>query len=343
MASHIPQDNAFNFLRYALSLSLVIAHYTILCDFHPVSYFVPMLVVQAFFIFSGFLTLLSHADQPFSIHSFVRKRMKRLLPSYIFVILLCAIAGGWLSVLPLRTYLTETNFYKYLASNLLFLNFLQPSLPGVFMENPHTDAVNGSLWTMKVEILFYAVVPLLLYLFRKFRPVSVLVALFLGSLLWNECFAFLYRQSGKPLYEVIRHQLGGQFIYFAIGMTIYFYFNRILKYGQYIFPLSVLLFVAGFFTYRLEYIQSMAYGILLIGLAYRCTILRRANHWPNLTYGLYLYHFPVIQTLLSLRIIQPNPCAGLLLTLVLTTALAAVSYYVIEPSIRRLIHYPNKP
>ena len=343
MAPTIPRENAFSFLRYGLALALIMAHYTILCNFHPVSYFVPMLVVQAFFIFSGFLTLLSHNGKVFNLRTFVRKRASRLLPAYVTVVLLCAIAGSCLSYTPLCTYVTDTRLYKYIASNLLFLNFLQPSLPGVFEGNPHTDAVNGSLWTMKVEVLFYATVPLLLFLFRKFRPVAVLSALFLGSLLWNECFTFLYRQSGNTLYEVLRHQLGGQFLYFTIGMTLYFYFDRLWTYKRLLFPLSALLFVAGFFTYRLAYVQSIAYGILLVGLAYGCPALFRANRWPNLTYGLYLYHFPVIQTLLSLKLIPSNPYTGFLLTLALTTALAYVSHYVIEPRIRRFIPFFRKP
>ncbi|WP_288149414.1 acyltransferase [Bacteroides acidifaciens] len=339
MERSIPTENAFNFLRYALALSLIVAHYTILCDFHTVSYFLPMLVVQGFFIFSGFLTLLSYNNKVFELRPFIRKRLLRLLPPYITVIILCTSMGIFLTDWSVKDYLLSSKVYRYLASNLFFLNFLQPSLPGVFSDNPHTDAVNGSLWTMKVEVLFYAAVPLLFYLFNRFRKGYVLIALFGGSLLWNECFTLLYQKSGNELYNVLRHQIGGQFVYFTIGMALFFYFDHIFKQARIIIPSACLLFVAGFFTDTLFYAQSITYGILLVALAYGCPMLRWTNRLPNLTYGLYLYHFPVIQSLLSLNILQPNPMAGFLLVLVITFTLSYISYYTIEKRIRHFFHF----
>ena len=46
-----------------------------------------------------------------------------------------------------------------------FLNFAHPNLPAVFANNS-MQAVNGALWTLKIEVLFYISVPLLVWLFR---------------------------------------------------------------------------------------------------------------------------------------------------------------------------------
>lgn len=341
MKPQIPKENAFNFLRYALALSLIVAHYTILCDFHTVSYFVPLLVVQGFFIFSGFLTLMSHDGRPLRLRPYLRKRALRLVPPYATAIVLCALAGAAFTTLSPKDYATSTDVCKYVLSNLCFLNFLKPSLPGVFTANPHTDAVNGSLWTMKVEVIFYLFVPLLLYFFRKWGKGRVLLVLLLVSLLWNETFTLLYIHTGKALFSVLRHQWGGQLLYFVIGMALYVYFNRLQRYEKLVLPLSTACFVVGFFFHQLAYVQSMAYGTLLIVAAYRLPALQRVNRLPNLTYGLYLYHFPVVQSLLSINVLQEHPYSGFLLTLLVTTALAAASYYGIERLIQRRFLTPR--
>ena len=57
--------------------------------------------------------------------------------------------GPLVTSVPLSTYFTDVQFHRY------FLNafgWIQYELPGVFKNNPHTDYVNGSLWTVPHEI-----------------------------------------------------------------------------------------------------------------------------------------------------------------------------------------------
>ena len=42
---------------------------------------------------------------------------------------------------------------------------MQPSLPGLFAGNPFRE-VNGALWTLKIEVLFYLVLPVLAWILR---------------------------------------------------------------------------------------------------------------------------------------------------------------------------------
>ena len=64
------------------------------------------------------------------------------------------------------------------AANLIFLNFVHPTLPGVFEGNQLSE-VNGALWTLKIEVMFYAAVPLLAWAFRKLGRLPVIAAVYL--------------------------------------------------------------------------------------------------------------------------------------------------------------------
>ena len=97
---------------------------------------------------------------------FVKSRAKRIVPPYVKIVLLCAIGLSLVSTLPLTKYFTDAGLWKYLAANLAFLNFLQPTLPGVFEHN-NVDAVNGSLWTLKVEWMLYLTIPVFFFLIRN--------------------------------------------------------------------------------------------------------------------------------------------------------------------------------
>lgn len=87
------------------------------------------------------------------------------MPAYSLTILLCALIGLFLTSLSCREYLTSSSLYTYLICNLLTFNFLSPDLPGVFDTNP-LQAMNGSLWTIKVEFMLYIIIPIIYWLLK---------------------------------------------------------------------------------------------------------------------------------------------------------------------------------
>jgi peptidoglycan/LPS O-acetylase OafA/YrhL len=154
-------------VRYYLALSVVMAHFSTLTGVEvwwPTSSYD---AVGGFFALSGFLVYGSYLRAP-SLKTFIANRARRILPAYSFIILLCAFGLVGLSTLPAAEYFTSWHWWRYLLSNLTFLNFLCPDLPGVFSGNEMT-AVNGSLWTLKVEWMLYLTVPLVAWLIAKLR------------------------------------------------------------------------------------------------------------------------------------------------------------------------------
>ena len=162
----IKGDNCFDIIRYYLSFIVVFAHFSILSGANNFNWITSSgEAVSGFFILSGFLVYYSFLKKP-QLNDYIKKRARRILPPYIFIVFLCFIGGLFLSTMTVSEYFTSPQLYKYIVSNVCFLNFLEPCLPGVFTDSI-MPAVNGSLWTMKVEVMLYASVPISFYFFKR--------------------------------------------------------------------------------------------------------------------------------------------------------------------------------
>ena len=151
--------NCFDATRYILALLITTAHYSVLSGTHLLNNFdVISNRVSIFFIISGFFSFMMYQRMPNPKH-FAIKRTKRLIPAYWLTIILSVVLLSFSSNMGLSEFWVNGQTYSYLISNLAFANFLQPSLPGVFESNPMT-AVNGALWTMKVELMLLITVPI---------------------------------------------------------------------------------------------------------------------------------------------------------------------------------------
>ena len=140
------------------------------------------LSIQGFFIISGALVYGSW-ERSRGLADYTSKRVRRLYPAYIVVILIPALISATLSFGQPGAW---QEIVGYISANLVFLNFLAPSLPGLFEEQRHT-IVNGALWTLKIEVMFYLAVPLLAWGLSKLtRYWWVGIGLLaLGGLAWS--------------------------------------------------------------------------------------------------------------------------------------------------------------
>ena len=163
-------QNNFDFLRLSLAIIVFISHLGYLSQSEelaflqiiPIDYF-----VFGFFVISGFLISQSY-EKNTNLKNYFKKRINRIMPGYILIITISAVFLSFVSNYSLFDYFTNIKLYSYYFWNLILLNFMEPSLPGVF----NNQAVNGALWTIKTEMAFYATIPILYYIFNKCKIIS---------------------------------------------------------------------------------------------------------------------------------------------------------------------------
>lgn len=294
-------DNNMDAVRYVLAFSVVVAHFNYLCGFDipwPVS---SSTGVGGFFALSGFLIYRNFDHRP-DIKRYVTSRALRILPPYVLIVILCAFALAPFSSLPVPEFFLHPGWWKYLMSNIIFLNFLAPDLPGLF-EGPGfvTSAVNGSLWTMKVEWCLYLSVPLVAALIRtlhkKVRSSSwIFIAVIVLSIGYSLLFNHIYYTTGKEIFAILGRQVFGQLSYFYMGVLMYYHLD-LLKQWKWVFLAVALigLLIMRLLPESILIIKPVAESILVIWVS----MIGRWGHWfsrhDNVSYDMYLFHFPVIQ------------------------------------------------
>lgn len=322
-----------------LALIVVMAHLGALTGLQEVmeisKYFNPEIAVDGFFVVSGFLVYMS-LNKARNLTDYFHKRMRRIYPAYFCVVLLCSIAFAWLSSTSANDYF-GAQWIHYLVANLVFLNFLQPELPGVFTDQ-RFSAVNGALWTIKVEFMFYCTLPVLIWLMRKIGYGRVMVGLYVLSMGYSTVMMQLGAQH--PFYLILERQLPGQLAFFVSGMLVYHYLDAFKKHGHILVLVAAPLFLLAHGNTAFYPLYPMSLAIMVI---YFTMLLFHLGNWGrfgDFSYGMYIWHFPLIQSLIALGVFQVSPMLGIASTLIGVFTLAFLSWHWVEkPFLRRSSHY----
>lgn len=312
----------------------MLSHFAILSqnenfDFVEKYLFSPDLRVDSFFVLSGFLIFLSYDRTPINKIYFI-KRFNRIVPAYFIVVIFFAII---LFIFSNKTFSEYFNFdwIKYLFSNLLFLNFLHPDIDGVFQNNP-ISAVNGALWTLKIEIMFYISVPIIYYINKKLNKMITFIVLYFLSILVVVQLQALHASTQDSIYISLLHQLPAKMSFFAMGGILYYYYNYFFKNAHKFLIIAIILYVVwkltGFYPF---YPFSLA-----IFVVYFATIIQYLGNWGkygDFSYAIYLIHFPIIQIFISLGLVNEYPNLSLFSIIALVFSISYISWHYLEKPI----------
>ncbi len=287
--------------------------------------------VPIFFFISGFLIFQSWENiQSSKVKIFFTNRFLRLYPALYLCVFLT------LGSVLLSGYLTNANIGTeklliWLFTQLTCFQFYNPD----FLRSYGVGAINGSLWTISVELQFYLLIPLVAFVWKKNKKVSILLFGFflllnvLNSFLnqqntiieklisvsffpWIYMFLFgAYLSTNKSIQEKIL-KINWLFIVFGYFVVYYFSLKFNLGAGNSMNPVAFL-FLSGF-VFKVAYFKPHISDSIL-----------KKN---DISYGVYIYHMPIVNFFLYKQF--AGSLSSLFLAFLLTIIIAFISWKLVE-------------
>lgn len=309
----MPKTNNFDLIRLAAALQVALIHaiaglgvaapasLRAIADFFP--------GVPIFFFISGFL-ISNSFEKNSVVREYALNRFLRIYPG-LAVCFLVSLASVWCTGYFSRIEVSGSAMLMWAAAQLSIAQFYNPD----FMRHYGVGVLDGSTWTITVELQFYVLVPLMYGLLRwqrlsRARFNLILGVLILGFMMINQGFMhaaafhsrpFWYKLAGVTFapwfymflvgvafqrnFEVLRRWLAGRFIlvlaaYCVLGWMA----SNVLGWG-FGNSLNPVLFIA---------LSTLAFSAAFSATALSDRLLRR----NDVSYGVYIYHEPVINLLM---------------------------------------------
>jgi len=305
--------------------------------------------VPIFFFISGFLISKSFENNN-RLVEYAQNRFLRLYPALIACVTLSFIfiyVSGYMNLVQQDM----ISWVKLFLAKASFLQFYNPD----FMRGYGDGVVNGSLWTITVELQFYLLVPIIYWLMghRKERVTNLkLFYLLMIFFLINRIFTYIPDVLKEEVwYKLFRVSFLPWFYMFLVGVIFQRNFKKILvvmkgKAGLLFF----LYLVAGYFVIKFNLslgnnvnpILFVVLSLLIMAAAYSFPgsakkILKR----NDLSYGVYIYHMPIINYLIY-KGFESNGYAALV-AFFGTFLVAFLSWKLIESKSLALKKHPLNP
>jgi peptidoglycan/LPS O-acetylase OafA/YrhL len=291
--------------------------------------------VQIFFVISGFLVTMSWQRRA-HLPPFAAARALRIYPALVMATIFTVIMAGLSSPIAWTAFLADpqTIDFAWRAASGWDLRY---ELPGAFAANPFPRGVNGSLYTLPIELRLYVGVALagvLGLVTRRWLFAAAIVGAIGATILWPQWFPF------TPNDDTVRRAA----LLFALGALAWVFRDCI--------PVSLPL---GLLAVAAVLVNPAGVGRgALFGPLFTYAILVVAYHprlqWPafnrvgDYSYGIYVYSFPIQQTLVERASGLLAPWALFAATMPLVLAMAALSWHGLEkPALGLKSRFRNAP
>jgi peptidoglycan/LPS O-acetylase OafA/YrhL len=289
-------DNNFGFLRLLFATLVIVSHSAEIIDGNRSREALMLLIggnmtfgeiaVDAFFIISGYLVLKSFEYSETST-AYLLKRIRRIYPGFlaavVFGVFIAQLAGVDLTALTFKEWCR-------IAANVLLLN--APNFP-TFMGLPAT-VLNGSIWSIPIEFRCYLLIIILAAI--KFYKKPWLLLILVGALMRVNQLKLVVPWPGP-----IGHLTGypplmiRMIPMFCVGSIYYLFQNRIPYHACLAFISASGLVISLHFSAAPEAAVAIfgSYLIFWFALGFRSKVISRINSRTDISYGVYLYAWPI--------------------------------------------------
>jgi peptidoglycan/LPS O-acetylase OafA/YrhL len=321
-------DNA-HAVRLIAALAVFVSHQLFLTNGQliPVSSFHDLGwgAVMVFFALSGYLVAGSWSRDP-HVGRFLMRRCLRIWPGLTVVTLvLTFVVGPLMSTLPLTAYLTDAQTLRFLGHLVLIPTEV---LPGVFDHN-FMQKVDGPLWTLPIEFGWYVLLVIAgMTLMRVSR--HAVIAIWLACAFW---LFFVERVELPGVPRMFFFEFGLMFV----GGVVLSVYRAWWCTRRWLVSALLVALAMGAQAASHEYLAiALLLPWVVVVVATASTFaLRSVGQYGDLSYGIYIYGFPVQQIVLATNGGHAPAWVGGLIALPVTCVLAWLSWHWVErPALR---------
>jgi peptidoglycan/LPS O-acetylase OafA/YrhL len=223
------------------------------------------------------------------------------------------VLGALTTSLPASSYYSNWGTWSYLGRCLALITF-DGTLPGVFVDNPYPSAVNGSLWTLPLEVTAYLILAGLGIAGALRRAPTVVMCAAMAA-------------STLVLQGSMLEAVTNLFAYFLAGAALYLWRDRIwLSWPVAIALVALWIASFGSAVVVLTGVAALPYATLVA--SYRTPVtLRWFTGLGDVSYGMYIYVMWLIPS--------AGPLLNIAISLPITWVLALASWrWVEQPALR---------
>ncbi len=344
--------NNFDIIRLIAALQVAIEHTithlnlkTSLSPVFSILSYIPG--VPIFFFISGFLISKSYENNT-NIKDYIVNRALRIYPALIFCVAISVIAVYLTGYLGEKEF-SFSHFILWIGTQTTFLQFYNPE----FMRDFGVGVINGSLWTIAVELQFYIMIPILYYIFgfsksnnHHNRNLLFLISIFLIFFMIECTFDNIYKDY--ILFKIFEVTFIPWIWMFLVGVFFQKNFDIIYKFlsGKLIYILPSYIIIAYYTRHYLGWhigndINPILYillTILIFSMAYSySTFSQKILKRNDISYGIYIYHMPIVNIFIYYGYTQE--ILSVVTIIFLTISIALASWFLIEkPAIRLKKH-----
>jgi peptidoglycan/LPS O-acetylase OafA/YrhL len=344
------RTNNFDLIRLLAALEVAIHHTLHHFElhnnwlFHATSW---LPGVPIFFFVSGFLISKSYESNS-RIREYARNRALRIYPALIVCTALSLISVFATGYLASQSW-SLVQITTWIIGQITFFQFYSPD----FIRGFGSGALNGSLWTVTVELQFYVLIPLLYWILtrasksrgQRMAMLSVLILLFIVPNVIFQQLKLNDQFSGHLLMKLAHVSFLPWLYMFLLGILAQQNFMWIHGFvrGRGL-PIVVAYAIVAYITVNFfgwstgNEIHPALFPLLavtVLAVAYTAPHLGdRILHKNDISYGVYIYHMPIINVMLYYGLGDTFYYATI--AVALTVAIAACSWFVVErPAIRK--------